>query len=325
MDTKTLSTLRIGDTVRIHFTHMGARDGARSQPFDVVITGFHNTGKAYKDEDGQYYESRQINWCWRDMPVELQPDERVRDDIRGIDGCHVDHIIEIVKRAPYQVRSHPRNVLYAAEQSAFLDHQKVEKYRQENGEDPIDVFGRRSMGTTAVGYIFEAYNETYLRDIRPSQYNGHVFKLAEALIARRPTLAVPTRLDVDRFYAAWYQAGCPGKAGPYEEYRYSDNVDPSPFKALINRKAFTKWVVRNVYRFIMTQADILKNMIQAAKDEEEYMRKSMDEDMEREFGRSDYVSSHALADEDGNIPDEDIDDSDEDDVLVIDNSDHFYI
>ncbi len=284
MDMKLLSTLRAGDTVRIHFTHPGATPRSpRGRPFDVVIAKVNGTGKAYQEDDGRYYESLQIQWSWRDMPIELQPDECVRDDIRGLDSCHVDHIVEIINRAPYRSQSKPRNFLYAYEQEFFLDRQKIEAYRLANGEQE-HYFGRRR--GTATGVVFEAYNETYNRNIRQSQYNGHVFKFAEALIARRPMLAIAGHLDSERFYDAWNGAGRPGYIGPFKgrvthsHFDIEDDVSVEhvPYKALLNRKAFTKWVVRNATRFVMTKAQKMKNMIQAAVDEEEYMRQSMEEE-----------------------------------------------
>lgn len=267
MDAKILQTLRIGDTVRIHFTHLGAGDDRRAQPFDVVIAGFNNRGLAYKEDDGRYYETRQIQWRWADMPEDLQPFESTRDNIRGLDTCSDSWITEIVERAPYQMQSQARNQLYAAEQEMFLDHQKIQAYLKAKGED-TNSFGLRQK-TTAIGYRFDAYNETYGRSIGRGQYNGHVFKLAETLIARRPTLAVPVSLNADRFYTAWNQAGRPGYVGPYQPTEFSPfmrdrdhkRIDPSPYKALINRKAFTRWVVRNVHRFTMTQELLLLTLV----------------------------------------------------------------
>lgn len=300
MDIKTLESLRVGDTVRIHFTHRAADPTTpRGQPFDVVITGFHGTGRAYKEDDGQYHESRQILWNWREMPEELQPDECVRDDIRGTDGCHVDHIVELVERGPYRTQMQPRNALYHAEQSAFANHQKVEAYRNAKGDrHPMLIPHRRQ---TATGYIFYAYNETYSdetysRKIPKGQYNGHVFKFAQALIARRPAVVVPGSLDVDRFYAAWNQAGRPGYVGPFVEqwrsYIWGDEEEREtkarPYQALLNRKAFTRWVVRNIHRFLMSEATKLANMIEAARIDEEISIEMMNRDFEDEHGiRSD--------------------------------------
>jgi hypothetical protein len=306
MDSKTLHSLRVGDTVTIHFTHMGSNpDDARGRPFDVVIAKFNSRGMAYQGDDGRYYEDFQISWRWADLPTELHPHELVRDDVRGFDTAHVSHIVAIVARAPYQSQPKPRNALFAAEQAAFLDHQKVEAYRKAKGERE-NTFGRRH--TTATGHVFFEYSETYGRDIRPGQYNGHVFKWAQALIARRPTLAISGRLDGDRFYAIWNKAGRPGYVGPFKRMssrlRGDDEpAEPSPYKALLNRKSFTRWVVRNAPRFVMTKAQDLKDMIKAAADEEEYMRTSMDEDFHRDYGQK--FGDITFADPDGEDSEED--------------------
>lgn len=279
MDPKTLQTLRVGDTVRIHFTHPGA-SGRRSEPFNVVVAAINGTGAAQKDDDGVYRESRQIQWYWADLPKDLQPHESVRDNIRGLDTCSEGWIVDIVSRAPYQMQSRVKNSMYAAQERYFVDSLKVENYLQSIGEGTNSFELRQK--TSAVFYIYPDVNEAYERRVTKGQYNGNLFAFAQSRIALRSTLSVPKTLDKSRFYAAWQMAGRPGYVGPFVHYQngYCDSgdVETTIVKALVNRKAFLKWAFKNVHRFTSTKSDLLTRMIENAKVDEEIWARSMDDD-----------------------------------------------
>jgi hypothetical protein len=314
---KVLRTLRVGDEVTIHFLHAGASDGARGEPFNVVIAQLSQDNGYDHIADERVEPAKMvwvksapmIQWDWRLLDESLHPAECIRTYSDGTemkyDACHSHHISAIVKRAPLVAKAQvERNALWEQiDQCRLRNYMNWQRNLRDYANDPCPLnadrvqLAKREYKNPDSFYAYSARSEIVGANM-PGKYNGNIVELAKLLIARKRNLVVRERISEERLMAAWIRQGRPGMVSTFrgdltwsgqwraKNRRWNDERD-SLVKAnentknwFINVKAFKKWVFANIDRIQLTSKEMLAMSIQAEIDDIEDYRREMD----REFG-----------------------------------------
>lgn len=195
-------------------------------------------------ETGQFYSPQKILSLKHIDPKFSHLDDEGR---QFCNGSHIVAIYDFGKPAPKITNFIFKSVDYAM---------KVHKKRSLGGR------GKPWEGHNALN--FRGFNRAP-GSTSQGVYNGDLYDLVIAILSRRPSLKVRYDPSKPVFEEAYRSAGKPGYVGPFDNlgqpYRFASEIDQgilTGFKARVNIKTFTKYVLKNYQKWILPEKDLIE-------------------------------------------------------------------